>query len=147
MTDFNVEKVLAHIPHRYPFMFIDKVLDYEPNKSLTAIKNVTYNEPFFNGHFPQRPVMPGVLIVEALAQAACVLAFITSGNSIEEETYFLAGVNNAKFKRIVEPGDQLKLHIDVLRVKSSVIKVLGTATVDGEDACSAEIISVKKEND
>lgn len=144
MSDFNIEKVLAHLPHRYPFMFIDKVLEFEPGKSLTAIKNVSFNEPFFNGHFPQKPVMPGVLIVEALAQAACVLAFITSGKSIDEEIYFLAGINNAKFKRIVEPGDQLKLHIDVLRARSSVIKVLGTATVDGEPACSAEIISVKK---
>ena len=146
MSELNIDEILKYLPHRYPFMLIDRVLDYTPGEELTGIKNVTFNEPHFTGHFPQKPVMPGVLIVEALAQAACVLAFVTSKTSPEDETYFLAGVDKAKFKRIVEPGDQLKLHVKVLRNKSGVIKIAGEATVDGELACTAEILSVKKGN-
>jgi len=144
MNELNIAEVLKYLPHRYPFLLVDKVLSYQAGKELTAIKNVTINEHFFAGHFPKQPVMPGVLIVEALAQAACVLAFVSTRNSPEEEIYFLAGINNAKFKRIVEPGDQLNLHVEVLRNKRDVMKIIGTASVDGELACTAEIISVRK---
>lgn len=144
MRELKIEDVLNYLPHRYPFLLVDRVLSYEKNKTLTAIKNVTINEHYFTGHFPTRPVMPGVLIVEALAQAACVLAFLSTEESPQEATYFLAGVNHAKFKRIVEPGDQLNLHIEVLRTKRDVIKVLGTASVCGDIACTAELISVRK---
>ena len=141
------QEIFNYLPHRYPFLLVDRVLSYETGKQLSAIKNVTINEHFFTGHFPQAPVMPGVLIVEALAQSACILAFLTSQSSPEDEIYFLAGINNAKFKRVVEPGDQLNLHIDVQRNRRDVIKILGTATVDNEVACTAEIISVRKGNE
>lgn len=147
MRELKIEDVLNYLPHRYPFLLIDRVLSYEKNKTLTAIKNVTINEHYFTGHFPERPVMPGVLIVEALAQAACVLAFLSTQRSTQDEIYFLAGIDNAKFKRIVEPGDQLTLRIDVLRNKRSFMKVLGTASVGDEVACTAELISVRKGNE
>lgn len=147
MSKLNIQEIFNYLPHRYPFLLVDRVLSYETGKQLSAIKNVTINEHFFTGHFPQAPVMPGVLIVEALAQSACILAFLTSQSSPEDEIYFLAGINNAKFKRVVEPGDQLNLHIDVQRNRRDVIKILGTATVDNEVACTAEIISVRKGNE
>ena len=116
----------------------------EPGKSLTAIKNVTINEPFFCGHFPQQPVMPGVLILEALAQAACVLAFKTTGADPQSnELYLFAAIDKARFKRVVTPGDQLLLQVDVLKVRQSLLKVQGTATVDGKVVCFAELMSVK----
>ncbi len=146
MNELNIDQLFKFLPHRYPFLLVDKVLTYEPGKTLTAIKNVTINENFFVGHFPLKPVMPGVLIIEALAQAACILAFISNQSSPEDETYFLAGINGAKFKRIVQPGDQLILQIDVLRDKRDVIKILGTARVDDEVACTAELISIRKDN-
>lgn len=144
MGELNIGEILKHIPHRFPFLLVDRVLSYEEGKTLTAIKNVTINEDFFNGHFPQAPVMPGVLIVEALAQAACVLAFLSTKGNPGSEIYFLAGINSAKFKRVVEPGDQLTLDIEVLRNKRDVLKIFGTAKVGDEVACTAEIISVRK---
>jgi 3-hydroxyacyl-[acyl-carrier-protein] dehydratase len=120
------------------------VLSYEKNKTLEAIKNVTANEPYSVGHFPARPVMPGVLIIEALAQAAGVL--IVKSLDLPEDhkhIYFFAGIDNVRFKRVVEPGDQLKLHVEVLKVRRDLWKFLGTATVDGEVACTAEIMTIK----
>ena len=140
----DITEVLKHLPHRYPFLLIDRVTNIEPGKSLTAIKNVTINEPFFCGHFPQKPLMPGVLILEALAQAACVLAFKTTGSDPQSnELYLFAAIDKARFKRVVIPGDQLQLHVEVLRERQSVLKVQGTATVDGKVVCSAELMSVK----
>jgi 3-hydroxyacyl-[acyl-carrier-protein] dehydratase len=145
MSRLDIQEVLAHLPHRFPFLLIDRVLEYHPGHSLVAIKNVTINEPFFMGHFPQQPVMPGVLIVEALAQAACVLAFKSTGAHLDQKNlYLLATIDKARFKRVVLPGDQLKLTVEVLRARRDAMKIQGTATVDGELACSAELMSVRK---
>ena len=108
----DIHKVLSLLPHRYPFLLIDRVLEFEPSQRLLALKNVTYNEPFFNGHFPIRPVMPGVLIVEALAQATGLLGMESNPEGVDENTiYFFVGIDKARFKRPVEPGDQLMLEV------------------------------------
>ena len=144
MSKMENKEIKKYIPHRYPFLLVDRVLSYEVEKSLVAIKNVTANEPYFQGHFPVRPVMPGVLMVEALAQASGLL-IVKSTDLPEghEKLFFLAGVDNARFKRVVEPGDQLQLNIEVLKIRRDLWKFLGTATVDGDLACSAELITIK----
>jgi len=136
--------IKKYLPHRYPFLLVDRVLSYELNKSLVAIKNVTANEPYFQGHFPVRPVMPGVLIIEALAQASGILQ-VRSLDLPEnhEDIYFFAGVDNARFKRVVEPGDQLKLEVSVIKARRGLWKFLGVASVDGEMACTAELMTIK----
>lgn len=146
MKTMGIQEILQYLPHRYPFLLIDAVIDIVPDKSIVALKNVTVNEPFFQGHFPGRPIMPGVLILEAMAQACCVLAN-KSTNTQEHGSYLylFAGVDNVRFKRMVEPGDQLRLELELQRHKQGIWKFLGTASVDGELACSAEIISAKKE--
>lgn len=141
----DINEVFKLLPQRPPFLFIDKVIDLVEKESLTAIKNVTINEPFFAGHFPQQPIMPGVLIVEALAQAAVVFAFYSTGSKPEKSLFFFAGIDKARFKRPVVPGDQLQLKVELIKVRHDVWKVLGTATVDGEVACVAELMSVRKE--
>lgn len=125
------------IPHRYPFLLVDKVLEVEEEKRVVGLKNVTINEPFFQGHFPDYPVMPGVLILEALAQVGAIAVLGMEKN--KGKIGFLAGVDKARFKRQVKPGDQLKLEVEITRVKGPIGKGKGTATVDGEVACSAEI--------
>lgn len=144
MSKMENRDIKKFIPHRYPFLLVDRVLEYEENKTLVAIKNVTANEPYFMGHFPVRPVMPGVLIIEALAQAAGIL-IVKSIHLPEyhQDIYFFAGVDNVRFKRVVEPGDQLKLAVEVLKVRRDLWKFLGTASVDGEVACTAEIMTIK----
>lgn len=136
---------MQHLPHRYPFLLIDRILDYTLNERIVAIKNVTANEAFFSGHFPQRPVMPGVLILEAMAQASGVLAFLSfGGEPTSDEIYYFAAIDNARFKRVVEPGDQLRIEVEIIKMRKDVTKVKATATVDGEVACYAELMSVKK---
>ncbi len=148
MLDFNIEKVLEHLPHRYPFLLVDRVLDYVKNERLTAIKNVTYNEPYFMGHFPERPVMPGVLIVEAIAQATGLLAFITEDQKPKEGgLYFLTGIDNTRFKRVVEPGDQLTLEVQVTRIRKEICKFKGTASVNGELACTTDLMTFRREGE
>jgi len=148
VNTLDIHHVLKHLPHRYPFLLVDRVLDYEVAKSLTAIKNVTINEPFFCGHFPQRPVMPGVLMLEALAQAAGVLAFLSTGEDpTGDDIYYFAAIDNARFKRIVEPGDQLKLGVEVTKVRGGLMKVHGIASVDEEVACTADLMSIRKGNE
>ena len=143
----DIHEVLKYLPHRQPFLLIDRVIEMEEGKSLVAIKNVTFNEPFFAGHFPNRPVMPGVLILEALAQAAGVLAY-KSTNTLPSDgvLYLFAGVDNARFRRVVEPGDQLRLEVKVLRAKLNMWKLDCKATVDGELACAAELLSASVNN-
>jgi 3-hydroxyacyl-[acyl-carrier-protein] dehydratase len=143
----DIQEILQYLPHRYPFLLIDRVVEINLGKSLVAIKNVTINEPFFTGHFPNRPVMPGVLILEALAQATCVLANKSSAVSHPNDNYLylFAGIDNARFKRVVEPGDQMLLHVELLRYKQGIWKFTGQATVNGELACSADMISARKE--
>lgn len=137
----DIHKILKILPHRYPFLLVDRVLDYEIDKRLTAIKNVSINEPFFGGHFPHRPVFPGVLLIEAMAQASAILASLGMEALADETTvYLFAGVNNVRFKRQVEPGDQVQLNVELTRKKGKVWKTTATATV-GEELCSTADIT------
>jgi 3-hydroxyacyl-[acyl-carrier-protein] dehydratase len=142
----DINKVLTLLPHRYPFLLIDRVLEFEPNQRLVALKNVTYNEPFFNGHFPIRPVMPGVLIVEALAQATGLLGMESNPDGIDENTiYFFVGIDKARFKRPVEPGDQMHLEVEMKRSKRGIWMFSGTARVDGQIAATADIMCTARD--
>jgi len=137
----DIHEVMTHLPHRYPFLLIDKVVEYVPKETLTALKNVTINEPFFPGHFPIKPVMPGVLILEALAQATGILTAKSMSDVPTGDTlYYLVGIDNARFKHPVEPGDQLILKTNLVRNKRSIWKYNTAALVDGEVVASAEII-------
>lgn len=141
MSQMDIKKIMGLLIHRYPFLLIDKVIDLQSGKKITALKNVTINEPYFVGHFPGMPVMPGVLILEALAQACGILAYRSA--SIEEGhdlVILFAGIDNARFKRIVVPGDQLLLEAELIKVKREIWKCNARATVDGELACEAELI-------
>ncbi|TFJ92230.1 3-hydroxyacyl-ACP dehydratase FabZ [Lentibacillus salicampi] len=133
----EIDQIKQTIPHRYPFLLVDKVTELEEGKRVAALKNVTANEPFFQGHFPDYPVMPGVLIVEALAQTGAIGVLGIEEN--QGKIGFLAGLDKCRFKRQVKPGDQLQLEVDILRIKGPVGKGKGVATVDGEIACEAEI--------
>lgn len=141
----KIQEIKNYLPHRYPFLLVDRVLECEPGKSILALKNVTTNEPFFNGHFPQGPVMPGVLMIEALAQTAGLLIFYTTNTRADEKTnwFFLAGVDKARIKRIVEPGDQLKLSVEIAKQKRDLWVFDAKASVGDELACSAELLIVK----
>lgn len=146
MTTMDINKVLTLLPHRYPFLLIDRVLEFEPNHRLLALKNVTYNEPFFNGHFPIRPVMPGVLIVEALAQATGLLGMESNPEGVDENTiYFFVGIDKARFKRPVEPGDQLLLDVSMKGSKRGIWMFSGVAKVDGKVAATAEIMCTARD--
>jgi len=136
----DIHQILKQLPHRYPFLLVDRVLSIEKGKSLRALKNVTMNEPFFQGHFPHRPVMPGVLMLEALAQAAALLAFDTLGTSPSDDmVYYFAGIDGARFKRPVEPGDQLFLDVELLRMKAGIFKFKARALVGEDLAVEAEL--------
>jgi len=145
MSTMNISEVKNFLPHRYPFLLIDKVLSFEVGKRLTALKNITFNEPQFTGHFPSQPVMPGVLIIEALAQATGILAFKSEvGKPQEGQIYMLVGVDNARFKKMVEPGDQLILEVEVLTVKRGIWKFKGSAYVGDKLVTSAELMCTQK---
>ena len=136
----DVTEIRRFLAHRYPFLLVDRVIQFESGKSLTAIKNVTINEPFFNGHFPDQPIMPGVLIIEAMAQATGLLGFRTMGEEPQEDTlYILVGVDKVKFKKQVVPGDQLELYAEVLRHKGKMWIFKTEARVNGQVATTAEI--------
>ena len=136
----DIHEILKQLPHRYPFLLVDRVLELEKGKRIKAIKNVTINEPFFVGHFPHRPVMPGVLMLEAMAQAAALLAFDALGTTPSEKTiYYFAGIDAARFKRPVEPGDQLLLEVELLRMKAGIFKFKTRGSVAGETAVEAEL--------
>jgi 3-hydroxyacyl-[acyl-carrier-protein] dehydratase len=137
----DIHEILKRLPHRYPFLLIDRVSVLEPGKTIKALKNVTINEPYFIGHFPHRPVMPGVLILEALAQASALLGFETQGKVLDDKTVvYFVGIDNARFKRPVEPGDQLELESTILRHKSGIFKFATRAFVSGELAAEAELM-------
>jgi 3-hydroxyacyl-[acyl-carrier-protein] dehydratase len=136
----DIHQILKILPHRYPFLLVDRVLSYEVDQSLTAIKNITINEPFFGGHFPHHPVFPGVLLIEAMAQASAILASLgMEATANETLIYLFAGVNNVRFKRPVEPGDQVQLNVELTRRKGKVWKTSATATVDGNLCATADI--------
>ena len=136
----DIRGIMRSIPHRYPFLLVDRVVEIEPKRGIVAIKNVTANEQFFAGHFPEVPVMPGVLIVEAMAQAGAILLLHDMPDRAAKLVYF-TGIDRARFRRAVGPGDQLRLSIDVLKLRSSTCKMRGIAEVDGELAAEAEIFS------
>jgi len=145
-TSMNIHEILDHLPHRYPFVLIDKVISLEVGKEITAVKNVTINEPFFPGHFPYHPVMPGVLIVEAMAQAAAVLSFKTMDlKPSEESVYYFAGIDSARFKKPVSPGDQIILNVKIERILKGIWKYKGVATVDNEVVAEANMMCILKD--
>ena len=145
MNSFDIHEILKYLPHRYPFLLLDRVLDFKKDRSLTAIKNVTVNEPFFLGHFPNRPVMPGVLILEAMAQASAVLS-LKSMNKLPgaDSVFYFVGINDARFKRPVEPGDQLRLVTSIQRKMKGIWMYACTAHVGEELAASAGLMCTYK---
>jgi 3-hydroxyacyl-[acyl-carrier-protein] dehydratase len=144
MKEINLNEIKELLPHRYPFLFVDRVLNYEPGKSILAVKCVTANEEYFNGHFPQTAVMPGVLQLEALAQTAGLLYFLTTNSKPSPENWFyFAGVDNARFKRVVMPGDQLKLQVELLKHKRGVYVFDCKATVDNNIVCETQLMIAK----
>jgi 3-hydroxyacyl-[acyl-carrier-protein] dehydratase len=144
--NLNIHKILTLLPHRYPILLVDRVLELTPHKSIKALKNVSINEPYFQGHFPTRPVMPGVLILEALAQAAALLTFAEEKEPHDPETtlYYFVGIDKARFKRVVEPGDQLILNVNFERYMRSIWKFSAVAEVDGMVAAEAELMCTIK---
>jgi 3-hydroxyacyl-[acyl-carrier-protein] dehydratase len=145
MAELDIQEVLKHLPQRYPLLMIDRVLEFDPGKRIRAVKNVSANEPQFLGHFPGRPIMPGVLILEAMAQAACILALRSSGVTAEgNRTYYYAGIDGARFKRPVEPGDQLELDVVLLAHKRTIWKFGCIARVGGDVAAEAEILCTER---
>ena len=137
----DIHQILKLLPHRYPILLVDRVLEIDPGKKIKALKNVTMNEPFFMGHFPHHPVMPGVLMIEAMAQAAALLSFSTLGVAPDDKTiYYFAGIDGARFKRPVEPGDQLIMDVEVLRMKAGIFKFKGVTRVDDNIVCEAELM-------
>jgi 3-hydroxyacyl-[acyl-carrier-protein] dehydratase len=146
--DMDIQEILQHLPHRYPFLMIDRVTAFTAGESLTGYKNVTYNEPFFTGHFPERPVMPGVLILEAMAQATGLLAFRTVERGAKRESlYFLVGIDKARFKRPVEPGDQLILSAKLLRARRGIWVFDCQSSVAGKVVATAEIMCTEQDID
>ncbi|MBS9781536.1 MAG: 3-hydroxyacyl-ACP dehydratase FabZ [Gammaproteobacteria bacterium] len=146
ITTLDVQEIMRYLPHRYPFLLLDKVTDYEVGKYLKAIKNVTINEPFFQGHFPQKPVMPGVMILEAMAQATGILGFKTEGVPPDDKSslYYFVGIDNARFKQIVVPGDCLEMTVEFTRARRGIYAFHGKAYVDGKVVCSADLMCTRR---
>lgn len=145
VTKLNILEIMEYLPHRYPFLLVDRVLEATPNEKITAIKNVTFNEPFFTGHFPEFPVMPGVLIIEAMAQVSGLLTVLSIGPNKENELCFFAAIDKARFKRQVVPGDQLVFNVQLVKYTRGIGKFHAVATVDGQVAAEAEIMIAKRE--
>jgi 3-hydroxyacyl-[acyl-carrier-protein] dehydratase len=144
----NINEIKEYLPHRYPMLLVDRVVDYEIGKTITAIKNVTVNEEFFNGHFPHKPVMPGVLMIEALAQTAAILSFMTMGVKPDENSVvYFVGIDNARFKRPVEPGDQLVMTVEIVRTSRGIWKYKASASVDGKVAVEGDLMCTIRAND
>ena len=147
-TSMDIHEILDHLPHRYPFVMIDRVISMEIGKEITALKNVSINEPFFPGHFPYHPVMPGVLIVEAMAQAAAILSFKTMGiKPSDDSVYYFAGIDSARFKKPVSPGDQIILNVKIDRILKGIWKYTGVAKVDGITVAEASMMCILKNID
>ena len=141
----KIREIMARLPHRYPFLLVDRVVSYEPGRTLTAIKNVTFDEPCFTGHFPGQPIFPGVLIIEAMAQATGLLGSLTVGESAESDSlYLLVGVDKVRFRRPVTPGDQLRIVVDVINNKRGIWKFNARADVDGDTVCEGEVMSAHR---
>lgn len=148
MTPMDIHQILEYLPHRYPILLVDRVLDVVPGERITALKNVSMNEPFFPGHYPHHPVMPGVLIVEAMAQTAAILSFKTLGDKPDDKSvYYFVGIDGARFKRPVGPGDQLIIEVAITLNKRGMWKFAAQAKVDGQLACEAELICTVRKLD
>ena len=146
MNAMDIKEILDHLSHRYPFLLVDRVISFEPGKAIHAYKNITINEPYFVGHFPHFPVMPGVLIMEALAQAAGILSFKTMGIKPDDNSvFYFVGIDNARFKKPVTAGDQLHLHVEILRQMRGIWKYKAEARVDGEIVAEAELMCAKRD--
>jgi len=142
----DIHEILEHLPHRYPFLLVDRVLEVVPGKSIHAYKNITMNEPYFVGHFPHHPVMPGVLIMEALAQAAGILLFKTMESKPDASSvFYFVGIDECRFKKPVMPGDQLHLHIQIQRQMRGIWKYIAEARVDGEIVAEAKLMCAKRD--
>lgn len=145
MNTLDIKEIRRYLPHRYPFLLLDRVLDFDLNVRISAIKNVTINEPFFPGHFPHQPVMPGVLILEAMAQACAILSMKTMKMMpTDDSVYYFVGVDKARFKRAVGPGDQLRLDMNIKRKMRGIWMFEGTGSVEGEVCCTAELMCTYK---
>jgi len=140
----EIAEIRALLPHRYPMLLVDRVLDYQPMKTLHAIKNVSINEPVFNGHFPELPIFPGVMILEALAQATGILGFKSTDGRDENEMYLFASIDKAKFKKSVVPGDTMHLHVEFIKERRGMWKFYGEAKVEGKVVCSAELMCARR---
>lgn len=146
MSEMNIKQIMEYLPHRYPFLLVDRIVECEPGKRIVALKNVTMNEPFFTGHFPHYAVMPGVLVIEAMAQAAAILSFKSMGIEPDDKSvYYFAGIDKARFKRPVHPGDQLLLEVSAGRVMRGVGRFTGVARVDGQLAAEADMLCVYRQ--
>lgn len=144
-TNMDIHEILEHLPHRYPFVLVDRVVSLELGKEITAIKNVSVNEPYFPGHFPYHPVMPGVLIIEAMAQAAAILSFKTmNAKPNDDSVYYFAGIDSARFKKPVSPGDQIVLNVKIDRILKGIWKYSGVARVDGVIVAEAQMMCILK---
>ncbi|MGB0712943.1 MAG: 3-hydroxyacyl-ACP dehydratase FabZ [Gammaproteobacteria bacterium] len=148
MNCMDIHQIMALLPHRYPFLLVDRVVECSPEGKLVAMKNVSINEAPFQGHFPERPIYPGVLILEALAQASGILAFTSLGARAEDgQVYYFVGIDKARFKRPVEPGDQLRLEVDLIKTKRGIWMFEGRATVDGELCAKADLMCTVRDID
>lgn len=143
-NELNVHEIQELIPHRYPMLLVDRVVDYDPGKTLHAIKNVTFNEPVFMGHFPELAIFPGVMILESLAQATGILGFKSSEGREDGEMYLFASIDNAKFKQPVVPGDTMHLHVEFIKERRGMWKFYGEARVDGKVVCSADLMCARR---
>lgn len=142
----DIEEILNYLPHRYPFLLVDRVLDYEPGKWLKALKNVSYNEPFFAGHFPQKKIFPGVLMLEAMAQATGVLSYMSHQQEGETNAlYYFASIDNARFKRPVVPGDTMIMEVELQKVRRGMGKFTGVCKVEDEIVCSADLMCARRD--
>lgn len=150
MAEIDINKIKNYLPHRYPFLLLDRVLDVIPGESIRALKNVTVNEPFFHGHFPEQSLMPGVLIIEAMAQAAAILGVISgaeSRNDLDNILYYLVGIDKARFRKTVVPGDQLIIEVKFITVKRNIWKFSATASVDDKIVANTELLTTVAEID
>jgi 3-hydroxyacyl-[acyl-carrier-protein] dehydratase len=141
----EIDEIMQILPHAYPFLLVDRVVEIEPGKRIVGIKNVTYNEPFFPGHFPRRPIMPGVLIVEAMAQAAGVLAFKSMPEEEQGKPVYFLGIDNVRFRKPVTPGDQLRLELEITKHRQAIWGFKGKASVDGKLVAEAELLAMMGE--
>jgi len=145
LNRIEIQEIMELLPHRYPFLLVDRVLDFEAGKSLHAVKNVSVNEPQFTGHFPKQPIFLGVLILEALAQASGLLGYKSSGGPSDNELYYFAGIDKARFRKPVVPGDVLHLHIELIKERRGIGRFVAIAKVDGSVVCEAEIMCARRE--